>query len=288
MGFFNAKGTGFGFGSFGKGKFGTASAGENIVVRSFPVTYLEDDQDKLLYHYLLTIKDRIDDFKDQVKNVSEQVDPLAVREDILRHLGTTIDVEVDDAEPQEFRRSLVNNAVLFYRIKGTKESYRLRGKISGFDVDVLNIYHIDPSYVPYLDPNLISEIPTGSGEFYTQVEPGSVSGIPLTEGCDYCFTSYIKVTFTLVKSLPPASSVNYLDRVIRKIKEVIPIHVRDVLYEIIINVIVNEHDNLKVEEIDQVETLYVPVHVFHNFDVIPADNVSTDLHGYSNGTIEVV
>jgi len=283
---FSSNGTGFGHFPFGNFTFGSSNTGENMIIRSFPATYLEDDSSGLLLTYLKTISNSVNEIKQKILGVEDLVDPLMVREDILRHLGTTIDTVVDEAEPKEFARSLVNNAVLFYRIKGTEDSYRLRGKISGYDVDVSNLYHIYPMYVPFLDPDDVIEIPPGSGEFFTAIEPGGVSGIPTEAECGYCFTSFIKINFTVVKSLPP-SSVNYIDRLIRKLSDIIPIHVRDVLYEIFINIKIDENQYMAME-FENEERLYVPMHVFHNFDVIPADTLSTDLHGYIQAEMEVL
>lgn len=140
-------GFGFGYYNFGQFSFGQADFGEDSIVRSFPTTYIENpstgETNQLLKNYLYIAKDYFNKKKIEIDKMPDQLDTNKVRSDILAYLGSTIAVELDDYEPEDFRKSLVSNAVLFYRIKGTKDSYKIRGKISGYEVDVVNIWRID-------------------------------------------------------------------------------------------------------------------------------------------------
>jgi len=127
----------------------------------------------------------------QRKNEADQLDDMIdvdkVRADILPFLGTTLDVTIDDFEPTEFRRSLIENAFLYYQFKATRTGYRVRGQISGFDVEVINFWKISEANAelisgaspPDLNSANLFEIPSGSaasGIFFTDLPPGTVSG----------------------------------------------------------------------------------------------------------------
>lgn len=281
---------GWGSGKFGSGPFGKKDFGEETVIRSFSETYLEDPKgedgkNQTLLHYLQLIQDSVNRVKNQMDLVSDQVDFNKIRSDLLVYLGRTIGVEIDDSEPDEFQRSLVGSAVQFYRIKGTDQAYRIRGKISGFDVDVQNMYLISPAYVPFFDDTDIFELPPNSGKFFTDIPPGTVSGTPDEIGCDYCLTASIKIAFTIVKAQPPTviGAANFFDRLIAKLRDIIPIHVRDVLFEIIAEILVDEHQYLLVDQ-KQYEDTFTNVQCFPHFDAIPADCTPLDMHGYIQGT----
>lgn len=266
--------------------------GDQNVVLSFPPSLLVDDagvENELLMHYLYAVKDSVNRVSTAIDAVPDQVDVDKVRQDILKSLGTTIGINVDDSEPVGFQRSLVGQAVQFYRIKGTDTAYKIRGKISGFGVEMINLYALAPIWVPYFSIDNLFELPAGSGNFYTDSPPGSVSGTPTEIGCDYCLTAYIKIDFTIVKTLPPAISgaPNFFDRMISKLREVVPIHVRDILYEIKAFILADEHQYLAVP-LDLREDTFTPCSMWHHFDAIPADCVPCDARGNINGTSELV
>lgn len=283
-------GVGFGHGPFGKFPFGKADFGEEVVVRSFADVYLEDQDDpdginKRLLNYLTVVKNSVNRVKSAIDAVPAQVDFEKARDDLIVHLGRTIGVEIDDVEPPEFRRSLVGGAVLFYRIKGTLESYKVRGKISGFDVDVFQLYKLNPALVPLFPPDDIFNIPTGSSSYYTDLPPGSVSGTPSEITCDYCLTSAVKMSFTIVKSQPPAviGQPNLFDRIVFKLKDIIPIHIRELLFEIVAVILVDEHQNMLVGMTSDEQT-FTPSAGFMLFDAFSADCAPLDAHGSVSGT----
>ena len=475
-------GFGFGYGQFGHFPFGHADYGDDTVVRSFPPTYLENpttgEVNETLKHYLFLAKQTVNERKKEIDDIDNQVDPNTVRDDILRFLGTTLAVEVDDYEPEEFRRSLVINSIVYYRIKGTRQAYTIRGRISGYEVEVYNIWRIDPdvrvrstvdfplstgsgnasqdfsgtlftfpcikgtlkfktngilfaeddgagnivtvggsgytislgtidyklgdyflrstpappasaaitvdvdtgaedflmgigtgvnqnflvNLLPYplfptsLDiylngvhigedngagaittvanptytvsgvvnyrsglcslsvipsppadqhltanfdktllgefifchPDDIYEIPPGTDHWYVTVAPNLVAG-NFAEGCGYCLTTFIKVRITVLKPVTvQPSSENFFDRLIRKLRDVTPIHIRDLLYELQLVVQIDESQYLDFASRPQEEYQWLTHSSFHRFDMIPADVVACDSAGVVMGTVELI
>lgn len=476
-------GFGFGYGPFGHFPFGRADYGNDTVVRSFPATYIESpvtgEINETLKHYLCIAKEEVNKRKREIDALEDQIDPNTIRSDILRFLGTTLAVDVDEYEPEEFRRSLVNNSIVYYRIKGTKQSFTVRGRISGYEVNINNIYRINedmhirstvgyvlpfvgsgdvsqvfagtlvtfpliknsvkfktngtlfaeddgtgqiitvsgsgyvislgtidyetgdytftstpaPAFgevitvdlesgkedflvamgngsnasfvsnlLPYplfpttldlyidgihigeddgngilqsisgsgytvsgsinyrtgilnvtttppvplgssltanFDKTLLAEflwchsddiyeIPAGSNHWYVTIPPSLVAG-NLSESCDYCLTTFIKILITVLKPIPvQASSENFFDRLIRKLKDVTPIHVRDLLYELRLVIVVDENQYLNVGSRLQEEHQWLIHSGFHRFDVVPADIVACDLNGIVKGTVEQI
>ncbi len=281
-------GTGFGHFKFGNFPFGSSNYGEDVITRSFPDSYLEDDNgnpNELLVHYLLTIEDSVNRVKQQIDEVPDQVDFDRIRSDLLSFLGSTIDVTIDSSEPEEFQRSLVGNAIQFYEIKGTLNSYKIRGKISGFDVTIDNLYKINPDLVPFFADDDIFNVPADSENFFTVLPPGSVSGDSRLSGasCDYCLTAAIKLNFEIVRELPAAiaGEGNFFDRLATKLQDIIPIHVRDLLFEIRAVICVSGND--QIVNISGQEQGHFPASQFFHFDMTPADVVPTDFHGGVSG-----
>lgn len=477
-----ANGYGFGHAPFGKFPFGKSNFGRNSYLRSFPTTYVQDENgnvNEFLKHYLEVAAHNANEIKGEIDRLDQQVDFNKVRSDLLTHLGTTLAVTLDDYEPDEFRRSLVGNAIQYYQRKGTRDAYRIRGKISGYDVLVFNIYRIEPltllkygeditvgggngsasqnfvgnlftfpitpgtlvykidgvpvveddgaggftalgAYAPtgfvdystgdydltltpappsataitadyetaiadefiatstgaqthfehtiafyppfagsmvlkangvvfgmddgngfivsspgspypvmgtitpmsgflvlnFLGPTIpalgevitidyektllaehlvnyvddVYEIPTGSNHWFSTVAPGLIPGAAKHSQCGYCQTSYIKIRLTLVKSLSqniPSSSENFFDRLIRKIREIVPIHVRDLLYELVLVITVDENQYLDADIGLQDISWWRPTSMLPRFDVVPADVMPTDSHGFVTGTVEL-
>lgn len=275
-------GTGFGHFGFGLHPFGSADFGKDVVSRNFVEEYTEDEDgnpNELLIHYLLTIEDSVNRVKQEIDTVPDQIDFVQVRSDILQYLGSTIDVVIDNSEPEEFQRSLVGNAIQFYRIKGTLDSYKIRGKISGFDVTVENLFKINPDLVPYFESDDLFEFPPGSGTNFTVLPPGSVSGDTRLSGfsCDYCLTTAIKLNFDIVKALPPAitGEGNFFDRLAFKLRDIIPIHVRDLLFEIRATICIPEFEDMLVSGFS-FDNVFTPVSVCPRVDFVAADTLPFD------------
>jgi len=301
--------SGFGGGPFGQFPFGRTNFGVETVITPFPEDYLEGDEERgaPLRKYLTVVANDVQQRKNEVDQLDDMIDIDEIRADVLKHLGTTLDIELDDFEPEEFQRSLVGNAVLFYQRKGTRTGYRVRGQISGFDVEVINFWKITNdnaekiavSGFPVTDvddePNLF-EFPSGSGTisgiWFTDLPPGTVSGTapdpvpgnPFPETCEYCLTAFIKIKFTLVKLPPAAVSVNFLDRVVEKLLEVTPIHVR----RLFIDLEVFFEAVLEIQVLGQVEEEFQGnASLFNRYDIIPADVVATDQHPQVFGTATI-
>lgn len=288
-------GTGFGYFPWGKFPFGSADYGKDVISRNFDYRTDENGvENELLAHYLLTIEDSVNRVKQQIDTIPDQIDFDRIRSDLLKYLGTTIDVVIDDSEPEEFQRSLVGNAVQFYQIKGTRASYAIRGKISGFDVTINNLYRLADDLVIYFKDDDLFEIPPTSGDFFTVLAPGTsgsyqvsgvsgfedVSGFPDERlsgfSCDYCLTTAIKLNFDVVKALPPAitGEGNFFDRVAFKLRDIIPIHVRDVLYELTATFCIDASDTEVC--VSGEETTFTPIAYAAHFDQIPADVIPLD------------
>jgi hypothetical protein len=274
---------GFGREPFGHNPFGHSNFGADTVVRVFPKSTLDKDSKKELHHYLLTIQNSMNERKKVVDDMITLIDPDRVRIDILRSLGAMIGIDPDENEGEEFQRTLVRDAVQYYQVKGTDKSFEIRGKISGFDVEVVKIWNIDPVWIPYIPSDNVLEYPPGSGTvsgiWFTDLAPDSVSGVsgtvPYIGDCTYCLTSYIKVRYTLVKQPTGPVIGNLLDRVIAKIKDVIPIHVRDVFVDLTVE-ICSEFIPTPCFEAQEESALFMSM--VDRYDIIPADCTTCDLH----------
>lgn len=281
-------GSGFGHTPFGR-RFGKTNYGQDVIRNNLPESYLVDDdgtENQLIAHYLMTIEDSVDRVKSQIDVLDQQIDFTQVRSDLLQYLGSTIDVTIDDSEPEEFQRSLVGNAIQYYQIKGTGQAYQIRGKISGFNVTVDNLYKIADDLVSAFPSDELFEVPPGSGTYFTILPPGSVSGTPTELSCDYCLTAFIKLNFEIVKEQPPAvvGEGNFFDRLTFKLREIIPIHVRDVLFELTSTIIIDNNDQIVL--VSAVETSFNPIPFFYRFDNFSADSVPCDWHGAVSGLVQ--
>jgi hypothetical protein len=143
----------------------------------------------------------------------------------------------------------------------------------------------------FCHPDDIYEIPADSGEWYVTLPPDQIAG-NLDEFCDYCRTTYIKLRFLVPQGATRVlnmntGSENFFDRLIRKLRDVTPIHIRDLLYELQMIVVIDESVNLSVSR-TQEEINYLPFPQFYRYDVVPADVVMTDKNAYVTGTVELV
>src|SRR5574343_1243256 len=154
---------GFGREPFGHGPFGKSNYGKDTTVRVFPKSSLEKDKDNKLLNYLLTVENSANFRREEIDEMISLVNPDEIRQDILFHLGEMIGLTLDSNEPEEFQRTLVRDAVQYYRLKATNKSYSIRGLISGFDVEGVRIWQFDGMYLPYIPEKNRYEYPPGSG-----------------------------------------------------------------------------------------------------------------------------
>jgi hypothetical protein len=144
----------------------------------------------------------------------------------------------------------------------------------------------------FCHPDDIYEIPSGSGYWYVTLHPSLVAG-NLSEVCGYCLTSYIKLRMAVLKPISISTGTeNFFDRLIRKLRDITPIHIRDLLYELQMVITIDESTNIEVgynpNSRGQEEHSWLVHSNFHRFDIIPADVVSTDTAAYVRGTVELV
>lgn len=84
-------------------------------------------------------------------------------------LGNDYGVTVDEHEPEAFQRSSIRNAVSWYVLKGTERAYDIIGKIAGYRVTPFELWRVENTDA--IPPANLFELPAGSGNFYTNLEP---------------------------------------------------------------------------------------------------------------------
>lgn len=90
---------------------------------------------------------------------------------ILAFLGKDFGVDVDRHDPEWLQRSYVQHATELWSIKSSADSYAYLGAIAGFYVSAKGLYRINPGYASEISPFNVYEIPIGSGNWYTDVDP---------------------------------------------------------------------------------------------------------------------
>lgn len=99
--------------------------------------------------------------------------PVTLRPpDLLQHLGADYNVVFDGHEPDRNQRSSVYDHHKLLDLKGTEDGILVRARMAGFEATVYSLYHVtDPAVVSIVGPDHFFEIPSGSGEYYTDVAP---------------------------------------------------------------------------------------------------------------------
>ena len=90
--------------------------------------------------------------------------------DLIGLLGNDYGVQVDEHEAEAFQRSSVRNACAWYVLKGTVRSYDIIGKIAGYQVTPFDLWSLETGEEHFPLDNLF-ELPIGSGNYYTNLEP---------------------------------------------------------------------------------------------------------------------
>lgn len=210
---------------------------KDVVDPAFPVEMLAEDKKNGFLHtrYFELVSETMEKNLDNARSLENLLDPAKVRADLLAKLGRSFSVLIDETESQDFKRTLIERSTGLFQIKGTRTSYIVRGRASGFGVDVLNYYQIHPRFVSLFADDDLQEIPTGSfldGKYFTTLPPGTVIGTPTEETEEYRLTAYVKLRFVLLE-LPEATTTgNFLDKVIQKIRQVVSAHVVDVFFDL--------------------------------------------------------
>lgn len=210
---------------------------KDVVDPAFPVEMLAEDKKNGFLHtrYFELVSETMTKNLDNARSLGDLLDPAKVRADLLAKLGRSFSVLIDETESEEFKRTLIERSTGLFQIKGTRTSYIVRGRASGFGVDVLNYYQIHPRFVSLFSDDDLQEIPTGSfrdGKYFTTLPPGTILGTPTEETEEYRLTAFVKLRFVLLE-LPEATTTgNFLDKVIQKIRQVVSAHVVDVFFDL--------------------------------------------------------
>lgn len=253
-----------------------------MVIKNYPEEYYESVRNKTnepSYHYLACVANSIDNRQAEIADMDTFMSPLECPSGLIPYIADAIAVGVDAYEPVDFQRTITNNAVQYYKLKGTKDAYKIRGLMSGFDVTVVNLWYVAPYIADMLGPAQKLEVPPGSGIWMSKLSPTEVSGvsgeIPYYGNCDFCLTAYVGVIFEMVKVPPTGFPLNILDRIIEKIKEIMPIHVRELYIELEFKIDVDMA--MDSQEHFGTEESYRTVGMNYRFDLWPSDVVPTDV-----------
>ena len=78
----------------------------------------------------------------------------------------------DQNDPVDVQRSTIANITKFWGLKSTQDSYRIRGEISLFDVELMGLYRVSIERAAHIDPDELFEIEVdGDLRVYTSVRP---------------------------------------------------------------------------------------------------------------------
>jgi len=282
---------GFGHFPFGKGPFGKSNLGEDLIVQSFPVEYLEDgtptgldpqdnDQNPLLM-VLKTYANSVNNRREDVDSMDNLTNYEKAPDDILILIGDLLGLGIDKNDPDFLKRSFVGNASQWLQIKSSVKGYSVRGLASGFLVFVDNYWRIDPSYWPLiplrnrfrLKP--IYSDPWVDKLYYTNMPPGTFAGTPTEEDETYAKSSFLKVIFEVKE--PRKVGVDYnalLDLVIDKITDVVGIHheLTSPEFRIRLFASLNISADMRIDE----SIVEYNFNEFDHFDIIPGDEIGCD------------
>lgn len=277
---------GFGNHKFGNSPFGRGDFTEDVMVANFPKEYYGDEnniEDEVVYHYLSASREMLDQKYSEIDNMKTMMSPLDMVSGMIPYLADTIGVGINDYEPESFKRSMVNNAVSYYKIKGTNESFRIRGLMSGYEVELQQMWLVDPIYIPMIPMENLKHI---GDQYYSDLGPTEVSGvsgsIPYWGECGFCLTAYFGLVATLKREVPQGYTVFVLDRMLESVKSIMPIHVRELFLE---SRLVFKDIDMSIQTINQggEETSYRNVGFNFWFDLWPADVIATDVGINVNG-----
>lgn len=100
------------------------------------------------------------------------VAPVTLRPNpLLQHLAADYGASFDGHEPERNQRSSVYDYHKLLPLKGSLEGLVVRAAMSGMDIQVYSMYRVPASIETLVGPDHFFEVPTGSGNFYTDVPP---------------------------------------------------------------------------------------------------------------------
>ena len=210
---------------------------KDVIDPAFPEEMAKEDRENgfLTTRYFELVANRMQPSLENARSLGNLLDPATVRADLLAKLGRSFSVLIDETETEDFQRTLIERSTGLFAIKGTRTSYEVRGRASGFGIEVLNYYQIHPRFVELFDQDDLQEIPTGSfndGKYFTTIPPGQIAGTPTEENEEYRLTAFIKLKFVLLQAPSASTTGNFLDKVILKIRQVVSAHVVDVFFDL--------------------------------------------------------
>lgn len=270
---------GFGHHPFGKAPFGKGSFADVALVRNFPPEYYglpNDKENDPAYHYLMVAKNSLDNRFAEIDDMGTFMSPMEMPSGLIPYLADSIAVGVNEYEPESYQRSIVENAVRYYKLKGTNNAFTIRGLMSGFEIDVLKMWLVTPDIAAMIPPERLKTV---GDKVYSEWGPQEVSGvsgdIPFWGDCTFCLTAYIGIIATLRREAPKGYSVYVLDRMLDSVRTIMPAHVRELFLE---SKLVFKDIDMSIQAVNQggEETTYRNVGFNYYFDLWPADVVETD------------
>lgn len=90
---------------------------------------------------------------------------------LIGYLGEDYGLTIDQHDAEVFQRRFAGSAFQWLSLKGIQRAYKIIGLVAGYDVVAYRLWSIPnppPSFIP---SDHVFEIPTGSGAWYTDLEP---------------------------------------------------------------------------------------------------------------------
>jgi hypothetical protein len=107
-----------------------------------------------------------------VGNVLPVVGDAILRPPVLIDLlAGDFGIEVDQHDPEVYQRSAVKNVFQWLSLKGVERAYDIIGKIAGYRVTAEGLWRLSSSDYDSIPLNRIYELPIGSGNYYTDLDP---------------------------------------------------------------------------------------------------------------------
>ena len=93
---------------------------------------------------------------------------------LIGYLAKDFDINDDENESEDVRRATLAHITAFLGWKAAERSYRVRGEVAGFDVVSQGLFGIATRFAAFLPSDHTYELPSGSGRYYTDLEPRSL------------------------------------------------------------------------------------------------------------------
>ena len=111
---------------------------KDVVDPAFPEEMLKEDKENGFLHtrYFELASETLNKNLEDARSLENLLDPAKVRADLLAKLGRSFSVLIDETESEDFKRTLIERSTGLFAIKGTRTSYEVRGRASGFAIEV--------------------------------------------------------------------------------------------------------------------------------------------------------